>query len=88
MTSARPLAICALAAALAACAAPHDAAQHGTGDDPCAEYRALQGASPEARRAAAEAHIVRMHGSADPQHVERHLRMMEQRCRPASAPKG
>jgi hypothetical protein len=47
----------------------------------CAEYRAtIAGRSPEEQRAAAEAHIIRMHGSADAQHVERHLRMMQQRC--------
>jgi hypothetical protein len=28
----------------------------------------------------AEAHIVQMHGSADAAHIERHLRVMEQRC--------
>jgi uncharacterized protein YceK len=49
--------------------------------DYCAEYRAtMAGKSVEEQRKAAEAHIVRMHGTADAAHVERHMKMMEQRC--------
>lgn len=71
-----------IAAVLAACSTPPPAA-HGPGhqqamSDACAAHR--QAGTPEERRAAAEAHIVQMHGSADAQHVERHLRMMDQRC--------
>jgi hypothetical protein len=54
--------------------------QHGAGDY-CAEYRAtMAGKSIEEQRKAAEAHIIQMHGSADAAHIERHMRMMEQRC--------
>jgi hypothetical protein len=65
---------------LAACSTPpgHD---HGHGQamaDACTAHR--QAATPEARRAAAQAHIVQMHGSATPEHIERHLQMMETRC--------
>lgn len=73
-----PLAAC----ALAACSTPHGSAgPTAAAADPCNAHR--QAANVEARRAAAEAHIVQMHGSATPDHVERHLRMMEQRCPPA-----
>jgi uncharacterized protein YceK len=49
--------------------------------DYCAEYReTMAGKSDEEKRKAAEAHIVKMHGSADAAHIERHLRMIEQRC--------
>lgn len=76
------LAIPLAAVALAACSTPQgSAAPTAAAADPCTAHR--QAASPEARRAAAEAHIVQMHGSATPDHVERHLRMMEQRCPPA-----
>ena len=64
---------------IAGCAAspPH---QHGSGDY-CAEYRASMAGKPvEEQRKAAEAHIIQMHGSADAAHIERHMRMMEQRC--------
>jgi len=59
--------------------------RHG-GADYCAEYRAtMAGKSVEEQRKAAEAHIVKMHDSADAAHVERHMKMMEQRCgRPTS----
>ena len=79
-----PLLIAALA--LAGCGAMHG---HGSyGDDACAEYRqTTAGKSIEEQRKAAEEHIVRMHGTADAAHVERHLRMMEQRCGRAGAPK-
>lgn len=47
----------------------------------CAMYRqTMEGKSPAEQRAAAEAHIITMHGSADAAHVDRHLRMMEQTC--------
>jgi uncharacterized protein YceK len=66
-------------ALLAGCATMHDH-QHGSGDY-CAEYRAtMAGKSIEEQRKAAEAHIIQMHGSADAAHIERHMRMMEQRC--------
>jgi len=54
--------------------------QHG-GADYCAEYRAtMAGKSVEEQRKAAEEHIVKTHGGADAEHIERHMRMMEQRC--------
>ena len=54
--------------------------QHGAADY-CADYRAtMAGKTVEEQRKAAEAHIVQMHGSADAAHIERHMRMMEQRC--------
>lgn len=47
----------------------------------CTMYReTTAGKSPSEQRAAAEAHIAAMHGSVDPAHVDRHLRMMEQMC--------
>jgi hypothetical protein len=66
-------------AVLAACGSLAPGQHHAA--TACDEYRAtIAGRSPEEQRAAAEAHIIRMHGSADSQHVERHLRMMQQRC--------
>ncbi len=55
---------------------------HRHGDaDYCAEYRAtMAGKSVEEQRNAAEEHIVRMHGTADAAHIERHMNIMEQRC--------
>ena len=50
-------------------------------DEQCAMHRkAMEGKPPAEQRAAAEAHIVAMHGSADAAHIDRHLRMMEQTC--------
>ena len=47
----------------------------------CSMYReTMDGKSPAEQRAAAEAHIITMHGSADAAHIDRHLRMMEQMC--------
>ena len=71
------------AGALAACAhSPH----HGDMTQMCAEHRqSMAGKSPAEQRAAAEAQIRAMHGTADAAHVERHLRMMEQRCGPTPA---
>lgn len=47
----------------------------------CTMYReTMEGKSPAEQRAAAEAHIVKMHGSADAAHIDRHLRMMEAKC--------
>lgn len=81
-------AVAALAAALgtAACAP-----MHGQSGQPgermaqrCTEHRQMmQGKSPEQQRAAVDAYIKERHGSSDPQHVERHLRMMESHCGPA-----
>ena len=57
------------------------AGHHAQGTDPCAEYRGtMAGKSVDEQRKASEAHIVQMHGSADAAHVERHMKMMEQRC--------
>ncbi len=54
--------------------------RHG-GAAHCAEYRAtMAGKSVEEQRKAAEEHIVRMHGTADAAHIERHMKMMEARC--------
>jgi len=53
----------------------------------CVMYReTMEGKSAPEQRAAAEAHITTMHGSADAAHIDRHLRMMEQTCgaRPAA----
>lgn len=58
---------------------------------PCAMYReTMEGKSPAEQRAAAEAHIVKMHGNADAAHIDRHLRMMEQKCgaKPAAGVSG
>ncbi len=64
---------------IAGCAAT-PSHQHGAADY-CADYRAtMAGKTVEEQRKAAEAHIVRMHGNADAAHIERHMRMMEQRC--------
>jgi len=50
-------------------------------DERCAMHRkSMEGKSPAEQRAAAEAHVTAMHGSADAAHVDRHLRMMEQMC--------
>jgi hypothetical protein len=50
-------------------------------DPRCAMYReTMVGKSPLEQRAAAEAHITTMHGSADAAHIDRHLQMMEQMC--------
>jgi hypothetical protein len=50
-------------------------------DERCAMHRkAMAGKSPAEQRAAAEAHVTAMHGSADAAHVDRHLQMMEQMC--------
>ena len=79
-----PILIAALA--LAGCGAMHGHGPHGA--DVCAEYRqTTAGKSIDEQRKAAEEHIVRMHGTADAAHVERHLRMMEQRCGRAGPPK-
>jgi hypothetical protein len=59
------------------------------GTDNCAEYRAtMAGKSVEEQNKAAEAHIVRMHGSGDATHIERHMKMMEQRCGNAAGSAG
>jgi hypothetical protein len=58
-------------------------------DQRCAMHRkAMEGKSPAEQRAAAEAHITAMHGSADAAHVDRHLQMMEQMCgaKPVAGP--
>ena len=70
---------------------PGQSDHHAMGTDYCAEYRAtMAGKSVEEQRKAAEAHIVRMHGASDSAHVERHMKMMEQRCGDAGRgqPKG
>lgn len=60
---------------------PGPAAHHSGRTDYCQEYRAtMAGKSVEEQRKASEAHIVQMHGSADAAHVDRHMKMMEQRC--------
>ena len=57
------------------------AEHHRSGTDDCAEYReTMAGKSVEEQRKASEAHIVRMHGTSDAAHVERHMKMMAQRC--------
>lgn len=64
---------------LSACAsAPH---RHGDMAERCAAHRAeMAGKSPAEQREAAAAHIRAKHGSADDAHIDRHLRMMTQRC--------
>lgn len=80
MKSSYPILVLAATAALTACSThgPHGPGHRQAMSDACAAHR--QARTPEERRAAAEAHIVQMHGSADAQHVERHLKMMDQRC--------
>jgi|PlaIllAssembly_1097288.scaffolds.fasta_scaffold1379489_1 hypothetical protein len=77
-------------ALLAGCSAMPGHAGHGASrTDYCAEYRAtMAGKSVEEQRKASEAHIVRMHGTADAAHVERHMKMMEQRCANATGQPG
>jgi hypothetical protein len=66
---------------VAGCTSMHQAGHHADGADYCAEYRAtMAGKSVEEQRKASEAHIVQMHGSADAAHIDRHMKMMEQRC--------
>jgi type IV pilus biogenesis protein CpaD/CtpE len=61
-------------ALLAGCASTHSQ-QHGA--DYCAEYRAtMAGKSVEEQRKAAAEHIVKMHGTADAAHIDRHMKMM------------
>jgi hypothetical protein len=79
--------------ALSACSTMDGTAtgQHAgmNADERCAMHRkAMEGKSPAEQRAAAEAHITAMHGSADAAHVDRHLRMMEQMCgaKPVAGP--
>jgi hypothetical protein len=70
---------------LTACAAQHPPGHHGP--DACAAWRQqTDKRSIEERRAAAERHIVQMHGAADAAHIERHLQMMERRCGTPAAP--
>jgi hypothetical protein len=69
-------------ALLAACAA-HSPAHHEHSDAGCAAWARE---TPEQRRAAAESHIVQMHGSADAEHVARHLAMMQRRCSRSGSP--
>lgn len=76
-----PILLAPMAVLLAGCSTPHHPpgpAHAQAMTDACAAHR--QARTPEERRAAAEAHIVQMHGSADAEHVERHLRMMDRRC--------
>jgi hypothetical protein len=77
-----------IAAAVVAGCATHRETMHG-GSMPdathlaamCQLYRAtLAGKSPDEQRAAAEAHVRSMHGSATPEHVAHHMRMMETHC--------
>jgi hypothetical protein len=80
-----------LAAGLVAACSP----MHGPGgghhgamatDQRCAVHRQeMQGKTAAEQRAAAEAHIKAMHGSADAAHVDRHLQMMERMCGPTPA---
>lgn len=72
----------ALLALMSGCSSMHgDTVHHHSGADSCAQYReTMAGKSMEEQRKAAIAHIVQMHGSADPAHLERHMKMMEQRC--------
>lgn len=73
----------AIPAMVAGCRSMHG--DHHGGADYCAQYcETMTDSSFGEQRKVAEAHIVRMHGSADEAHVARHMRMMEQRC--GSAP--
>jgi uncharacterized protein YceK len=81
--------VCLAAVALTAgCSSmPGHAGHHAGQTDYCSEYRAtMAGKSIEEQRKASEAHIVRMHGTADAAHVERHMKMMEQRCGSGAPP--
>ena len=86
------LAIATVAAwALSACSTMDDPPathQHAgmTASQKCSMYReTMEGKTPGEQRAAAEAHIITMHGSADAAHIDRHLRMIEQMCGAKSA---
>lgn len=76
-------------ALLSACSPMHSPmAEHGSmmGTQGCEAHRqAMAGKTPAEQRAAAEAHIRAMHGSVDDAHVDRHMKMMGQRCGPAAA---
>jgi hypothetical protein len=66
---------------------PMGGAHAANTDQRCAMYRSeMEGKSAAEQRAAAEAHITAMHGRSDADHVDRHLRMMNQMCgmQPAS----
>lgn len=75
------LSIAALALIAGCSSMPGQAGHHAASGEHCAEYRAtMAGKSIDQQRKASEAHIVRMHGTADAAHIERHMKMMEQRC--------
>ena len=78
MKHSRSMLLAPLALLLAACGTPQHPSHGQAMTDACTAHR--QSRTPDERRAAAEAHIVKMHGSADAQHIERHLQMMDQRC--------
>lgn len=69
---------------LSACStmhAPMGGAHAANTEQRCAMYRSeMEGKSAAEQRAAAEAHITAMHGRSDADHVDRHLRMMNQMC--------
>jgi hypothetical protein len=83
------IAIPSAALLLAACSPMHGpGGHHGAmaADQRCAVHRQeMQGKTAAEQRAAAEAHIKAMHGSADEAHIDRHLRMMERMCGPTPA---
>jgi hypothetical protein len=81
------LAIPLAAGLVSACSPMHGPMMGGQGAMPsermCTMHRQMMaGKTPAEQRAAAEEHIRAMHGSVDDAHVERHMKMMEQRCGP------
>lgn len=75
------------AALVCACTPMHGQMSGGEGAMPsermCTMHRQMMaGKTPTEQRAAAEEHIRAMHGSVDNAHVERHMKMMEQKCGP------
>ena len=83
----------AVTALLAACATPkEDRMGHGQSrmnmDAMCEMHRqATVGKSPAEQQAAIEAHIKSMHGTADPDMVAMHQRMMDSHCVSGTVPK-
>lgn len=84
------LAIPFAAGLFSACSPMHGPMTDGQGAMPsermCTMHRqTMAGKTAAEQRAAAEAHIRSMHGSVDDAHVDRHMKMMEQKCGPVPA---
>lgn len=70
-------------------ASMHDGAgrSHGHMSQMCEMHKQMtEGKSPAEQRAAIEQHVESMHGSASPERVAHHTKMMETHCDRADAP--